>query len=98
HPSQLYEAAGEGLLLFAVLFYLRLRFPRLPNGILTGLFFVLYALVRIGLEFVREPDSGSSSIMGLTKGQFFSTFMIAIGLAFLLYGKISPGAKAKEGS
>ena len=97
HPSQLYEAAGEGLFLFVVLFYLRVRFPRLPHGILTGLFFVLYAIVRIALESVREPDDGSSSIMGLTKGQFFSTFMIVIGLAFLLWGMFSPRAKAKEG-
>jgi len=98
HPSQLYEAAGEGLLLFAVLLWLRLRCPRLPHGILTGLFFVLYAIVRIALEYVREPDSGAESIMGMTRGQFFSTFMIVIGLAFLLYGWLSPGAKEKEGS
>ena len=98
HPSQLYEALGEGLFLTAVLLFLRLRFPRLPHGILTGLFFVLYAFVRIALENVREPDSGASSILGMTKGQFFSTFMIVIGIAFLLYGMLSPGAKAKEGS
>ena len=98
HPSQLYEAAGEGLLLTALLLYLRLRFPRLPHGILTGLFFVLYAFIRIALESLREPDSGSASILGMTRGQFFSTFMIVIGIAFLLYGMFSPGAKAKEGS
>lgn len=98
HPSQLYEALGEGLFLTAVLLFLRLRFPRLPHGILTGLFFVLYAFVRIALENMREPDSGSSSILGMTKGQFFSTFMIVIGIAFLLYGMLSPRAKAKEGS
>ena len=86
HPSQLYEAAGEGLLLTAVLYALRVRYPNLPRGILTGLFFLLYALVRIALENVREPDSGSSMILGLTRGQFFSTFMIAIGLVFLAYG------------
>jgi phosphatidylglycerol---prolipoprotein diacylglyceryl transferase len=98
HPSQLYEALGEGLLLTAVLLFLRVRFPRLSHGILTGLFFVLYAVVRIALESVREPDSGSSAIMGMTKGQFFSTFMIVIGIAFLVFGMLSPGAKAKEGS
>ncbi len=98
HPSQLYEAAGEGLLLFAILLFLRVRYPRLPRGVLTGLFFVLYALVRIALENVRQPDSGSSPIAGMTKGQFFSTFMIVIGMAFLLYALLSPRAKMKEGS
>ncbi len=89
HPSQLYEAVGEGLMLTAMLYALRVKFPKLPNGILTGLFFLLYALVRIALENVREPDSGSDLILGLTRGQFFSTFMIAIGLAFILYGVIA---------
>lgn len=96
HPSQLYEAFGEGLFLFGVLLALRLRYPRLPHGILTGLFFVLYALVRIALENVREPDSGAASILGMTKGQFFSTFMIAIGLAFLLFGVLSSKKREKQ--
>ncbi len=86
HPSQLYEAMGEGLFLFAVLYTLRVRFPRLPHGVLTGLFFVLYAIVRIALENYREPDSGSSPILGLTKGQFYSTFMIAVGILFITVG------------
>lgn len=98
HPSQLYEAAGEGLFLFALLYFLRVRFPKLPHGTLTGLFFILYALVRIGLECVREPDSGSSSIMGLTKGQFFSTFMIGIGIVFLCFALLNRRSKMKEGS
>lgn len=87
HPSQLYEALGEGLLLFLVLYALRVKFPRLPHGVLTGLFFILYAVARIALEYVREPDSGSEMIMGLTRGQFFSTFMILAGAAFLAFGR-----------
>lgn len=97
HPSQLYEAAGEGLFLFAVLFSLRLRFPRLPHGVLTGLFFLLYAFARIALENYREPDSGSSMVLGLTKGQFYSVFMIVIGAAFLFWGLFSPAARIKKG-
>jgi phosphatidylglycerol:prolipoprotein diacylglycerol transferase len=88
HPSQLYEALGEGLLLSAILIFIRLRFPRLRQGIIAGLFFILYAIARIALEYVRQPDSGSAMIMGLTKGQFFSTFMFIIGGVFIAYGLI----------
>ncbi|WP_395736557.1 prolipoprotein diacylglyceryl transferase [Prosthecobacter sp.] len=98
HPSQLYEALGEGLLLSAILIFLRLRFPRLRQGIITGLFFFLYAIARIALEFVREPDSGSALVLGLTKGQFFSTFMFIVGGLFIGYGlkwgKSPPGPAA----
>lgn len=83
HASQLYEALGEGLLLFLVLFAIRMKWKNLYHGILTGLFFILYAVVRISLEFVREPDS--SLILGLTKGQFYSTFMIVIGAGFIAW-------------
>ena len=86
HPSQLYEALGEGLLLSAALTFIRLRFPRLRQGIITGLFFILYAIARISLECVRQPDSGSEPILGMTKGQFFSTFMVVVGLLFIIYG------------
>jgi phosphatidylglycerol---prolipoprotein diacylglyceryl transferase len=87
HPSQLYEALGEGLLLSAVLLAMRVRFPRSSaHGILTGLFFLLYAVARISLENLRQPDSGSEMILGMTRGQFFSLFMIATGIAFLAYG------------
>lgn len=96
HPSQLYEALGEGLLLSAVLLAIRVRWPRLPHGLLTGLFFLLYAIVRIALECVRQPDSGADAILGMTRGQFFSLFMIVTGLAFLLHavlrGKKPPQA------
>jgi phosphatidylglycerol:prolipoprotein diacylglycerol transferase len=81
HPSQLYEAILEGLVLFAVLFFARVRFPKLANGIITGLFFLLYAVFRIIVESYREPDS--AMIGALTKGQFYSTFMIVAGLGFI---------------
>ena len=57
HPSQLYEAALEGLALFLALFFLRTR-VRLPRGVVTGAFFILYAAVRIFGEEFREPDVG----------------------------------------
>ena len=73
-------------MLSAVLIAVRLRFPKLGHGVLTGLFFLLYAVARISLEWVRQPDSGSEPILGLTRGQFFSLFMIVTGIAFLAYG------------
>ncbi len=84
HPSQLYEGALEGIFLFVVLYLVRTRVKNLRDGVLTGLFFLLYAIVRISVENFREPDS--DLILGITKGQFYSAFMIVIGLAFLLYG------------
>jgi phosphatidylglycerol---prolipoprotein diacylglyceryl transferase len=95
HPSQLYEALGEGLFLSAILLAIRLKYPKLPNGIITGLFFLLYAIARISLENVRQPDYGSTPILGMTKGQFFSLFMVVIGVAFIAYGWLkgrAPGA------
>lgn len=83
HPSQLYEGLLEGLVLFVLLYFLRVRFPRLWNGVTTGLFFILYAVFRILVEQVREPDA--EMVLGLTKGQFYSTFMILIGVGFLIY-------------
>ena len=84
HPSQLYEAALEGVLLFAILFWVRMKFPKLPHGVLTGLFFLCYAVFRIFVEQFREPDA---ELLGpLTKGQFLSLFMVLAGAAFLAAG------------
>ena len=85
HPSQLYEAFLEGALLFAVLLFLRLKFPKLAYGVLTGTFFTLYAVLRIIAEQYREPDAAWVIKDVLTKGQFYSVFMLAIGAGFYLY-------------
>ena len=82
HPSQLYAAALEGLLLFIILFIVREIWPRAPHGLLTALFFLLYAVFRITDEFYREP---ADHIMGLTEGQFYSVFMILVGVVFLVF-------------
>jgi phosphatidylglycerol:prolipoprotein diacylglycerol transferase len=84
HPSQLYEAFFEGIVLFAILWFVRTRM-RQPNGVLTGLFFICYAIFRIVVETFREPDA--ALIAGFTRGQFFSFFLIAIGIAFIVAGK-----------
>jgi len=80
HPSQLYAAALEGLALFLILFFVREKWPRAPHGLLTALFFIFYAAFRIAGEQFREPDR---LIAGVTEGQFYSLFMLAIGAAFL---------------
>ncbi len=84
HPSQLYEAALEGLLLFAILWFVRTRL-KVKNGVLTGWFFILYAVARITSEQFREPDA--SLIGPFTRGQFYSLFMIAIGVVFLIWSR-----------
>ena len=88
HASQLYEGILEGAVLFTILYAIRLLYPKLRHGILTGLFFILYATFRILVENVRVPDSDSFFIgtaLEMTRGQFLSSFMILIGLAFLTY-------------
>ncbi len=84
HPSQLYEAFFEGIVLFGILWFVRTR-TRQPNGVLTGLFFICYAIFRIIVENFREPDA--ELIGPFTRGQFFSFFLIAIGIAFIVVAK-----------
>ncbi len=87
HPSQLYEAFFEGIVLFAILWLVRTR-TRQPNGVLTGLFFIFYAIFRIAIEYFREPDA--ELIGHFTRGQFFSFFLIAIGIAFVAAARMRP--------
>jgi phosphatidylglycerol:prolipoprotein diacylglycerol transferase len=84
HPSQLYEAGLEGVVLFVILWTLRTS-VRLPRGVMTGAFFVLYAILRIVGEMFRVPDS-HWSVGPLSAGQFLSLFMFLIGGAFLFWG------------
>ena len=84
HPSQLYEALLEGVVLFAALWWLRTR-VRAPRGVLTGAFFLLYALLRIAGECFREPDPAWHA-GPFSAGQFLSLFMVLIGAAFLAWG------------
>jgi len=87
HPSQLYEAFFEGIVLFAILWFVRTRM-RQPNGVLTGLFFICYAIFRIIVENFREPDA---PLVGtFSRGQFLSFFLIAIGIGFIVIAKMRP--------
>jgi phosphatidylglycerol:prolipoprotein diacylglycerol transferase len=87
HPSQLYEAALEGAVLFAILWFVRTRF-RTPNGFITGLFLIVYSILRIIVENFREPDA---PLVGMfTRGQFFSFFTVAIGIGFIVWSRRHP--------
>ena len=87
HPSQIYEALLEGALLFAILWILRTRF-RLRNGILTGTFFLGYAVLRSIGEVFREPDAPLTGFF--TRGQFLSLFLVVIAVGFFLSAWLRP--------
>ncbi|MEL6312637.1 MAG: prolipoprotein diacylglyceryl transferase [Pseudomonadota bacterium] len=93
HPSQLYEAALEGLILGAILLYMVFRSGALKRmGAATGIFFLGYGLSRFAVEFVRQPDAHFVSAgnplglalhmggVGLTMGQILTIPMILFGL------------------
>jgi phosphatidylglycerol:prolipoprotein diacylglycerol transferase len=86
HPSQLYEAGLEGALL---LLFMQWRFWRSDDvqrhpGRLSGEFLFAYALVRAIGEVFREPDADVSLILGLSRGTFYSLFLVAAGLVLIL--------------
>jgi phosphatidylglycerol:prolipoprotein diacylglycerol transferase len=86
HPSQLYQAGMEGLLLFALLQAL-VRIPglRARPGFLTGMFLAGYGIARIIGECFREPDAHLGFLLaGATMGQLLSLPMVAIGLLLVL--------------
>ena len=84
HPSMLYEAFLEGLVLFGILWWFSSR-PR-STGAVSGLFLVCYGFFRILVELVREPDAhlGYLAWDWLTMGQVLSVPMIAFGLWLLV--------------
>jgi len=87
YPSQLIEACLEGILLFSILWSLR-TLVKVPRGVITGAFFILYALLRIAGEQFRQPGSDSPFAFAfgfLTYGQLLSLFLILIGAAFLIW-------------
>ena len=86
HPSQLYEAALEGVLLFAVLTLMVRRGALRRPGLIIGTFAIGYGLARIFSEFFREPDPQLGFLWGgLTMGMLLSLPMIAAGIAFVLW-------------
>ena len=88
HPTQLYEAALEGIGLFAILWWMVWKTQaRYQPGKLVGAFLFFYGLLRFGIEFVREPDAqlvGFAQATGLHMGQWLSLPMIILG-AWLMW-------------
>jgi phosphatidylglycerol---prolipoprotein diacylglyceryl transferase len=96
HPSQLYAALLEGLLLFIILAWVW-RKPRKP-GVITALFFSLYAVVRIIGEQFRMPDPHLGfQLFELTRGQWLSIGLLVIGLTALYTWHRNPTAKVMGG-
>lgn len=93
HPSQLYQFALEGLLLFAIL-WLYSRTPR-AAGQVGAMFLIAYGLLRFIAEFAREPDSFLGLLaMKLTMGQWLSLPMVALGaLLWWHFGRTRPAAR-----
>lgn len=92
HPSQLYEALLEGLLLFMLLAFGAL-FTRWPHrrGLLTGLFLAGYGIVRISVECFREPDAFLGYFAGgLTMGQILTLPVLGFGLFLIMRAFLRP--------
>jgi phosphatidylglycerol:prolipoprotein diacylglycerol transferase len=87
HPSQLYEAFAEGLVLSVLLWSIdRWAYKKghYRRGLITGAFLVGYAIIRFSLEFTRQPDAQLGLVVAaLSMGQLLSTIMLVIGVALL---------------
>lgn len=97
HPSQLYEAFFEGLVLFVVLWNVA-KIKRRPSGLLPGLFVVGYGVFRFFIEFYREPDAQLGLFFGwISMGQMLCLAMILVGLGLIAYvAKTRPSALEAE--
>jgi phosphatidylglycerol---prolipoprotein diacylglyceryl transferase len=98
HPSQLYQAFLEGLVMFVVLYFYSRR-PR-PRYAVSGLFALLYGVFRFVVEFVRVPDEnlGYLAFGWLTMGQVLSLPLVALGITLLLMSRRAPVLAAGPGA
>ena len=96
HPSQLYEAGAEGLVLLVVLMALAMR-PRIRarTGFVSGAFLALYGIMRFGIEFFREPDPQLGFLFaGATLGQLLCVPMIVAGAVIIAWSGRRPDERA----
>jgi len=83
HPSQLYEAFLEGVILFLLLWILKDRFKN-RTGVLSSIFLIGYSIIRFALEFFREPDPQLGYLAGfITMGQVLSLLMLSAGVVLI---------------
>ena len=89
HPSQLYEALLEGLLMFAILYVLSRKYPPRPQGTFIGTFLMLYGIFRFVVEFVRVPDEQLGYLFGsfITMGQLLSLPLVVFGIVVLVMAR-----------
>ena len=85
HPSQLYEAIFEGIILFLILIYFRKKgFMKIP-GFISGLFLIFYSIFRFLIEFFRAPDEQLGYLFfSLTMGQIISFIFLMIGIYLII--------------
>jgi phosphatidylglycerol:prolipoprotein diacylglycerol transferase len=93
HPSQLYEALCEGILLFLLLSLAERRGARWRPGVISGLFLAGYAVARMSGELFRQPDAQLGYLLfGTTMGQLLSIPLLIIGIALILWARRHPAA------
>ncbi len=87
HPSQLYEALLEGLVMLFILWALARKVPARPQGTFMGVFLLWYGVCRILVEFVRVPDAQLGYLFGgfVTMGQVLSLPLVLGGIALLVW-------------
>ena len=84
HPSQLYEALFEGIILFIILLYFRNKGLLKTPGIISSLFLIFYSIFRFVIEFFRAPDNQLGYlILNLTMGQIASLIFLLIGILII---------------
>jgi phosphatidylglycerol:prolipoprotein diacylglycerol transferase len=87
HPSQIYEAIFEGVILFLLLNYIFKKYLYRSSGLISALFLIFYSVFRFFIEFTREPDVQIGYVLyNLTLGQILSLVFLIFGL-FLFYKK-----------
>jgi len=99
HPTQLYEAFLEGVVLLVVLYILARRKPPFHQGTYFGLFSIGYGLFRIAVEFIRQPDYQVGYLFGtewVTMGMALSLPMIFVGMGFIAYARHFKYPQAEE--
>ena len=85
HPSQIYEAIFEGIILFIILNFFYKKYSE-KNGLISSLFVIFYSVFRFIIEFTREPDTHIGLIFfGLSMGQIISCIALTCGLIIIYY-------------